>query len=51
MLGRPGATAPLRPLAWELPHAEDVAKKKKKKLQDAAKAVFKGKFKVLKCMY
>ena len=31
---RPAATAPIQPLAWELPHAAGVAlKKKKKKIQ------------------
>ena len=29
--GRPGATAPIRPLAWEFPYASGVALKKSKK--------------------
>ena len=28
---RPGAVAPIRPLTWELPYAEDVALKRQKK--------------------
>ena len=31
---RPAATAPIRPLAWEPPHAVDAALKKDKKKKD-----------------
>ena len=36
---RPGATAPIGPLAWELPYAADMALKKKKKKKKPQKRV------------
>ena len=32
--GRPGATAPIQPLAWELPYATCVALKREKEKQN-----------------
>ena len=39
---RPGATAPIRPLAWESPHAVDVAlkRKKEKKKKKSESAIY-----------
>ena len=48
LLQRPGAVAPIQPLAWELPYAEALALKKKKKKKKILKTSDKKTLNVLK---